>query len=47
MPGMKMAPEYPWPYHEALWLDEVMNPVVLVATGAYGKPLAKQSGARH
>ncbi len=45
MPGMKMAPSYPWPYQEGLRLDEAMNPLTLLATGIYGKPLPKQSGA--
>ena len=45
MPGMKMAPWYPWPYYEALRLDEAMNELTLLATGVYGKPLPKQNGA--
>lgn len=36
---------YPWPYTEGLRLDEAMNPLTLVATGIYGKPLPKQNGA--
>lgn len=36
---------YPWPYTEGLRLDEAMNPLTLVATGIYGKPLPKQHGA--
>ena len=36
---------YPLPYNEGLRLDEAMNPLALVATGLYGKPLAKQNGA--
>lgn len=38
-------PSYPWPYTEGLRLDEAMNPLTLVATGMYGKPLPKQNGA--
>ncbi len=45
MPGMKMAPWYPWPYYEGLRMDEALNPLTLVATGLYGKPLPKQNGA--
>ncbi len=37
--------KYPWPYFEGLRLDEAMNPLTLVATGIYGKPLPKQHGA--
>ncbi len=44
-PGMAKTPNYPWPYHEGLRLDEAMNPLTLVATGIYGKPLPKQHGA--
>jgi sulfoxide reductase catalytic subunit YedY len=36
---------YPWPYTEGLRLEEAMNPLTLVATGMYGKPLLKQNGA--
>ncbi len=45
MPGIRKAPSYPWPYHEALRLDEAMNELALVVTGVYGKPLLKQHGA--
>jgi methionine sulfoxide reductase catalytic subunit len=45
MPGVKRVPDYPWPYFEGLRLDEAMNPLTLVATGIYGKPMAKQYGA--
>ena len=45
MPGMKMAPWYPWPYHEALRMDEAMNPLTMLVTGVYGKPLPAQNGA--
>ena len=37
--------EYPWPYYEALRLDEAMNDLAFVVTGAYGEPLPKQNGA--
>ncbi len=45
LPGMKMAPSYPWPYHEGLRMDEAMNPLTLFVTGMYGKALPKQNGA--
>ncbi|MBI3683547.1 MAG: protein-methionine-sulfoxide reductase catalytic subunit MsrP [Acidobacteria bacterium] len=45
MPGMVQTPWYPWPYFEALRLDEAMNPLTLMVTGLYGKPLPKQNGA--
>src|SRR5262245_39856630 len=34
-----------WPYTEGLRLDEAMNPLALIATGLYGKPLPNQNGA--
>ena len=34
-----------WPYREGLRLDEAMNPLTLIATGIYDKPLANQNGA--
>ncbi|MEM1245322.1 MAG: protein-methionine-sulfoxide reductase catalytic subunit MsrP [Acidobacteriota bacterium] len=45
MPGVDQAPQYPWPYHEALRLDEAVHPLTLLATGVYGEPLPKQHGA--
>lgn len=45
MPGIGDNPEYPWPYTEGLRLDEALHPLTWVATGVYGKPLAKQFGA--
>ena len=45
MPGIRSQPWYPWPYFEALRMDEAMNPLTLVVTGLYGKPLPKQNGA--
>lgn len=44
-PGMMGMPGYPWPYHEGLRMEEAMNPLTLLATGIYGKPLPKQHGA--
>ncbi|MBM3728435.1 MAG: protein-methionine-sulfoxide reductase catalytic subunit MsrP [Acidobacteria bacterium] len=45
MPGLGMAPWYPWPYFEGLRIDEAANPLALVVTGMYGKVLPKQNGA--
>lgn len=36
---------YPWPYYEALRIDEAAHDLVLLATGLYGKRLPPQSGA--
>lgn len=44
-PGMARNTDYPWPYTEGLRLDEAMNPLAMVVTGIYGKPLPKQHGA--
>jgi sulfoxide reductase catalytic subunit YedY len=44
MPGLKEE-GYPWPYHEALRIDEAMNPLAMLVTGVYGEPLLKQHGA--
>jgi len=35
----------PWPYREGLRIDEAMNPLTILATGLYGKPLPNQDGA--
>ena len=43
-PGQKQA-WYPWPYVEALTMDEAMNDLAFMVTGAYGKPLGKPFGA--
>lgn len=45
MPGLARLPDYPWPYTEGLRLDEALHPLVLLATGLYGKPMPKQNGA--
>ena len=44
MPGMS-AGGFPWPYFEGLRLDEANNPLTLMVTGLYGKPVPKQNGA--
>jgi sulfoxide reductase catalytic subunit YedY len=35
----------PWPYVEGLTIEEATNELAFMATGIYGKPLAKQFGA--
>lgn len=45
MPGLREQKQYPWPYHEALRMDEAMHDLTLVVTGVYGEPLLKQHGA--
>ncbi|MGC4026352.1 MAG: protein-methionine-sulfoxide reductase catalytic subunit MsrP [Mesorhizobium sp.] len=36
---------YPWPYIEGVTIEEAMNDLPFLVTGAYDKPLAKQFGA--
>ena len=36
---------YPWPYVEALTIEEAMNDLTLLVTGIYGHPLPRQHGA--
>lgn len=36
---------YPWPYIEGVTMQEAMNDLAFVVTGAYDKPLANQHGA--
>lgn len=45
LPGQREAPWYPWPYFEALRLDEARHPLAFVAVGAYGHALPMQHGA--
>ena len=45
MPGVSGSPWYPWPYHEALRIDEAMNELAMVVTGVYGEPLPRQHGS--
>ncbi len=49
MPGMAQAMAqnwgYPWPYYEALRIDEAMNELAMLVTGVYGQALPKQHGA--
>ncbi|HEX7019814.1 MAG TPA: protein-methionine-sulfoxide reductase catalytic subunit MsrP [Gemmatimonadaceae bacterium] len=44
MPGQR-RPILPWPYVEGLRMDEATNPLTLMATGLYGRPLPNQNGA--
>ncbi|CTP85419.1 protein-methionine-sulfoxide reductase catalytic subunit MsrP [Xanthomonas graminis] len=44
MPGIRYR-SIDWPYKEGLRIDEAMNPLTLLATGLYGKPLPQQNGA--
>ncbi|MCF6301032.1 MAG: protein-methionine-sulfoxide reductase catalytic subunit MsrP [Proteobacteria bacterium] len=43
-PGQK-GRSIPWPYREALRMDEAMNELTLMAVGMYGKKLPGQNGA--
>ena len=43
--GLRIQPSLPWPYFEALRLDEAMHELAFVVTGVYGEPLPKQHGA--
>jgi methionine sulfoxide reductase catalytic subunit len=43
-PGQRQV-WYPWPYTEGLTIEEASNDLAFMATGVYGKPLAKQFGA--
>jgi sulfoxide reductase catalytic subunit YedY len=45
LPGQKESPWYPWPYHEALRMDEARNPLAFVVLGSYGHALPMQNGA--
>ncbi|MDA2927072.1 protein-methionine-sulfoxide reductase catalytic subunit MsrP [Acidobacteria bacterium AH-259-G07] len=45
MPGQKRQRQYPWPYYEALTMEEAMNELALLTFGVYGHPLNKQNGA--
>jgi len=44
-PGQKEQPWYPWPYYEALTMEEAMNDLTMLVTGIYGHELPKQHGA--
>lgn len=44
-PRVKATQWYPWPYHEALRIDEATNDLAMLVTGMYGKALPRQNGA--
>jgi methionine sulfoxide reductase catalytic subunit len=44
LPGQKQQ-GYPWPYYEALRLDEARNDLAFVVVGSYGHALPMQHGA--
>jgi len=44
MLGQRSA-NLPWPYREALRIDEAMHPLCFAVTGVYGQPLPAQNGA--
>ncbi|MBI1784869.1 protein-methionine-sulfoxide reductase catalytic subunit MsrP, partial [Candidatus Sumerlaeota bacterium] len=43
--GIKTQHWYPWPYYEALRMDEAMNELTLLCTGIYGHALSPSHGA--
>jgi sulfoxide reductase catalytic subunit YedY len=43
--GQRTLVRYPWPYHEALTLDEATNELTLLVVGMYGRTLPNQNGA--
>lgn len=42
--GLAPPEGFPFPYHEALRLDEAAHPLTLLATGLYGHALTPQNG---
>lgn len=44
-PGQAKSTWYPWPYHEALRMDEATNELALLVVGIYGHTLPKVHGA--
>ena len=45
LPGQRSQSWYPWPYYEALRLDEARNELAFVVVGSYGHALPMQHGA--
>lgn len=45
LPGQRLQRWYPWPYVEALRMDEATNPLTLAVVGSYGHALPMQHGA--
>lgn len=44
MPGMALHPDLPWPYTDALRIDEARHPLAMLALGVYGRPLTPGDG---
>jgi methionine sulfoxide reductase catalytic subunit len=44
-PGQQRFSNLPWPYTEALTMDEALNELTFIATGIYGHILPRQHGA--
>ncbi len=44
MPGVA-ATGYPWPYFEALTIEEATNELAMMATGIFGQAMPRQNGA--
>ena len=44
-PGQFNRPDWPWPYMEALSVEEAANDMTMLVTGIYGHELPKQHGA--
>ncbi len=45
LPGQRKNKWYPWPYYEALRMDEACHELAFVAVGSYGHGLPMQHGA--
>lgn len=45
LPGQKRQTWYPWPYYEALRIDEATHDLAFAVVGAYGRALPMQHGA--
>lgn len=43
-PGQRQS-WYPWPYVEGITIEEAVNELTFMVTGAYGKPAPAQNGA--
>ena len=44
-PNQKKLSWYPWPYVEAITIEEARNELAFLTVGAYGKPLGSSNGA--
>lgn len=45
MPNIRVLDHYPWPYFEALTMEEARNELTMLAVGIYGHALPNQHGA--